>query len=396
MIARAIQRTVLDASRRFPAVVVTGPRRAGKTTLLRRLFPNASYVLLEDPDVQARARSDPRGLLESIRPPALFDEIQNAPELFAYIRTRIDEEPRRMGQWLFTGSQEAPLMQGVSESMAGRAAILQLLPFSIVETDRVNLLAGGYPEALASPKGRELWFSSYIQTYLERDVRAIVNIRDLGAFRRFLALLASRHGQILNRTDLAAPLGVSVPTVSQWVHVLEITGQVIVAPPYFDNFGKRLVKSPKIYIADSGLACHLLGIRSQGELNRSPFLGPLFEGFVASEILKSQVNQGRRKELYHFRDQQGLEVDFLFPGPHGALWMVECKATRTVHPGMAGSLQSLRRSLPERTTIGAALVHQKSTTAPPVRALVPGVQALDVAQFVSTLIPRKPRPRKKR
>src|ERR1039458_7989020 len=177
-IPRVIQPAVLEAGRSFPAVVVTGPRRAGKTTLLRGLFPRAAYVLLEDPDIQARARSDPRALLDELRLPAVFDEIQNVPELLPYIRTRIDRDPRRMGQWLFTGSQEAPLMQGVTESMAGRAAIMQLLPFSLAETDGVSLLHGGYPEVLARPAGRRLWFSSYIQTYLERDVRAITQARE--------------------------------------------------------------------------------------------------------------------------------------------------------------------------------------------------------------------------
>jgi predicted AAA+ superfamily ATPase len=365
--------------------VVTGPRRAGKTTLLRRLFPRATYVLLEDPDVQARAQSDPRGFLDEIRLPVVLDEIQNVPELFAYIRTRIDREPRKMGQWLFTGSQEASLMQGVSESMAGRAAILQLLPFSLAESDRVSLLLGGYPEVLAHPKGRGLWFSSYIQTYLERDVRAIINIRDLATFRRFLALVASRHGQILNRTDLAAPLGVSVPTVGEWLHVLEITGQIILVSPYFENFGKRLIKSPKVYLGDSGLACYLLGINSQAELDRSPFLGALFEGYVAAEILKSQINQGRRRELYHFRDQQGLEVDFLFPSAGGGLWMVECKASRTVLPAMAGPLASLRRSMNDKTLLRQSIVHRPSTTAPRSRVLAPEVEALDLRTFVEAL-----------
>lgn len=391
-VPRTIQTTVLEAARGFPAVVVTGPRRAGKTTLLRRLFPRVSYVLLEDPDVQARARSDPRALIEDLRVPALFDEIQNVPDLLAYIRTRIDQDPRRMGQWLFTGSQEAPLMQGVSESMAGRAAVLQLLPFSLAETDRVSLLHGGYPEVLARPAGRGLWFSSYIQTYLERDVRAVTNVRDLATFRRFLALLASRHGQIMNKTDLAAPLGVSIPTVGDWLHVLEITGQIVLVPPYFENLGKRLTKSPKVYLGDSGLACHLLGITTQAELDRSPFLGALFEGFVAAEILKSQVSQGRRKELYHFRDQQGLEVDFLFPDGRSGLWMVECKASRTVQPSMARSLSSLRRAMGDRTPVRLSVVHRTSTTGPPTRALAPGVEALGVRALVDALGGRRARP----
>lgn len=384
-VPRRIDSTVRNAARNFPALVVTGPRRAGKTTLLRRLFPQATYVLLEDPDIQARVRADPHGLLEGLRPPVLFDEIQNVPELFGYIRTRIDAHPSKKGRWLFTGSQEAPLMQGVTESMAGRAAIVQMLPFSLAETDRVNLLHGGYPEALARPKSRALWFSSYIQTYLERDVRAITNVRDLATFRRFLALLASRHGQILNKTDLAAPLGVSVPTIGEWLHILEITGQIILVAPYFENFGKRLIKSPKVYFGDSGLACNMLGIATQAELERSPFLGPLFEGLVAAEIVKSQLNQGRRKELYYFRDQQGLEVDFLFPTGHGGLWMVECKASKTVQPSMARPLASLRNALNDRTKARLSVVHRKSATATATRALSPGIEALDLDAFVDDL-----------
>jgi len=384
-VARAIQPEVAQAARHFPALVITGPRRAGKTCLLRHVFPKARYVLLEDPDLQARARSDPRGFLDELRPPVLFDEIQNIPELFDYVRTRIDRTPRKMGQWLFTGSQEAPLMHGVSESMAGRAAILQLLPFSLHETDRVSLLLGGYPEVLAHPKGRALWFSSYIQTYLERDVRALLNIRDLATFRRFLAMVASRHSQVLNKTDLAAPLGVSVPTIGEWLQVLEITGQVILVPPYFENFGKRLIKSPKVYISDPGMACYLLGINSQAELERSPFLGPLFEGFVAVEILKSQINHGRRKELYHFRDQQGLEVDFLFPDGHGALWMVECKASKTVQPAMAGPMAALRKSMGERAPGRMSVVHRAPSSGLSTRALAPGIEALDVGDFARIL-----------
>ena len=382
--ARKLAGMVHQALRQFPALVITGPRRAGKTTLLRQSVPKAQYVLLEDPDIQDRVLRDPRSFLESLRLPAILDEIQNTPRLLDYARTLIDAHPRRMGQWLFTGSQEAPLMQGITESMAGRAAVLQLLPFSLAESPKVDLLRGGFPEPVLHPSSRELWFASYLQTYIERDVRAITEVRDLPTFRRFLSLLASRHGQFLNRSDLAAPLGVSVPTISQWLYVLEITGQIILVPPYFENFGKRLVKSPKVYWGDSGMACHLLGIQTQAELDRSPFLGAIFEGFVAAEILKSQINRGQRKELYCFRDQQGLEVDFLVPQPNAKFWLVEAKASRTVQSTMANPLLALKRAAQDRVS-RSLIVHRKARTQPNMTTVAPGVEAMPVEQFSETI-----------
>ncbi len=379
-IPRILDSLVSRSAKHYAAIVLTGARRAGKTTLFRNLLPHAEYVLLEDPDIRARATSDPRAFLEDLRRPAILDEIQNVPLLFDYIRTVIDSAPRRMGQFFFTGSQEAPLMEGVTESMAGRAAILQMMPFSLAETPKVNLFNGGFPEVLADPAGRFVWFSSYLQTYLERDVRAITNVKDLSTFRRFLSLLASRHGQQLNKSDLATPLGVSIPTIGEWMRILEITGQILLVAPYFENFGKRLVKTPKVYIADSGMACHLLGIQSRAELDRSPFLGDIFEGFVASEIAKSQVNRGGRRELYYFRDQQGLEVDFLFASRKGGLCLVECKAAKTVFPQMAGPMLKLRKALktpPEKMFV----IHRKASAGRPTDALTPGVSALPVEDF---------------
>lgn len=386
-VLRDLERQLLLAAKNFPAVIVTGPRRAGKTSLLRRSFPSASYFLLEDPDIVARLRADPQGFLDAVPPPAILDEVQNVPEVFAYLRSRIDARPRQKGRWLLTGSQEAPLMHGVTESMAGRAAILQLLPLSARETSKVTLLRGGFPEVLARPSVAGLWFNSYIQTYLERDVRAITAIKDLATFRRFLGLVASRHGQALNKSDIAAPLGVSVPTVTQWLNILETTAQIILVPPYFENFGKRLVKAPKVFIADSGLACHLLGIETVNELNKSPFLGSLFEGTVAAEILKSQLNAGERRNLYYFRDEQGLEVDFVVPGKQGALKLIECKATHTVTPAMARPLLRLAEAITKRGDRVKAmplLVYREPRKATvSTQALAAGVRALSWNEFVA-------------
>lgn len=388
-VERAITPHLAKALRSFPAVVLTGPRRAGKTTLLRHALPGASYQLFEDPDTIARFRADPQAFLDALRLPAILDEIQNVPEVFAHVRSRIDANPRRKGQWLLTGSQEAGLMRNVTESMAGRAAVLQLWPLSAAESAKVSLLRGGYPEVVARPAAAELWFASYLQTYLERDVRSVTAVQDLALFRRFLALLATRHGQVLNKTDLAAPLGVSIPTIGRWLDVLEASAQVLLVPPFFENVGKRLIKSPKVYLADPGLACHLLGIERQTQLQRSPFLGALFEGLVASEIVKAQVNQGRRKEIYWFRDQQGLEVDFLVPRRGGGMRLVEAKGSATVRPEMAAPMQRLARAMRERhgtrTKTELLLVHMPSRSGPRSPAVAPGVRALDWLAFSAEL-----------
>jgi len=386
---RGLETQLARAVRGFPALVLTGPRRAGKTLLLRRLFPKADYFLLEDPDIVARLRADPQGFFDAVKTPVILDEVQNVPEVFAYVRSRIDRNPRRAGQWLLTGSQEAPLMQRVTESMAGRAAVFQLLPLSTRETPKVTLLHGGYPEAVARPAAARLWFSSYVQTYLERDVRAVTAVKDLATFRRFLALLATRHGQVLNRSALAAPIGVSVPTISQWLGVLETTAQILIVPPFYENLGKRLVKSPKVYLADSGLACHLVGIDTAAELAKSPFLGSLFEGFIASEIIKAQANAGRRRELYYFRDEQGLEVDFVVPGRGGSVSLLECKAAATVTPAMASPMRRLASAMKGKrrkgTPVSMFLLHQAPRLGARTTAVAPGVRALPWREYVEQL-----------
>ncbi|PYT07429.1 MAG: hypothetical protein DMF49_08145 [Acidobacteria bacterium] len=384
IVRRELETEIRRAARAFGAVILTGPRRAGKTFLLQRAFPRASYHLLEDPDVLSRIRTDPRGWIESVSTPAILDEVQNAPELFAYVRTRIDSSKRKRGQWFLTGSQDLSLMQGVTESMAGRAAVFSLLPFSQREVGSWRLPVGGFPEAALRPRGAKVWFNSYIQTYLERDVRSLRAVKDLSTFRRFLAILASRHGQILNKSDLAAPLGVSVPTITEWVGVLETTGHVALVPPFFENFGKRLIRSPKLYWLDSGLVCFLLRIETERQLEESPFAGPIFEGFLASEIIKSQINRGRAREIYFFRDEQGLEVDFLVPASGGRLLLIEAKWSRTVFPEMARPLLRLKSAMRGRKAQGM-IVHRRARLAPDISVVAPGVRALPVEDFLSGL-----------
>lgn len=385
-ISRILETQLRKAARHFSAVILTGPRQCGKTTLLKRLYPKLDNVLLEDPDIIGRVNSDPKTFIKGLKRPVILDEIQNTPRLLNYIRTQIDAAPQRKGQWFLIGSQDASLMRGVSESMAGRAAVLQLFPLSILETDKVKLLSGGYPDVVKRPSAKHLWFQSYIQTYLERDVRSIMTIKDLATFRRFLSLLAARHGNMLKKTELAAPLGVSVPTISAWLNVLETTGQIIVVPPFYENFGKRLVKSPKVYFTDSGLVCHLLGIDNLASLRKSLFYGALFEGFVAAEIVKQQVNKGKRKELYYFRDQQGLEVDFIVPYSRTRLALIEAKATRAPVSSMAKPLRQLAATIAtERYRCRAMLVHSDTTKTEAGNALAPGVSAVSLPDLLKNI-----------
>lgn len=381
-IQRALTPQLVRAARNFPAVVLTGPRRAGKTWALRHVFPKASWHLLEDPDVLAQVKSDPRGFLDSLKGPAIIDEIQNAPELFPYIRSRIDAAPQAKGRWLLTGSHDYALMAGLTESMAGRAAILQLLPLSSLELGKTDLLRGGYPEVWARPAAADLWFRTYVQSYLERDVRSVTAVRDLTVFRQFIALVAARNGQVLNRSDLATPMGVSVPTITQWLSVLETTGLIALVPPYFENFEKRLIKSPRLFWLDTGLLCHLLGITEHEALRRSAFYGPVFEAFVASELAKMQVNAGRQLRLFHFRDQQGLEVDFLVPRSDGTLDLLEVKSSRTVTPEMARPLAALRAAV--KTPHRALVLHPGREAG---RALAPGVSAMGLEHYLASTKP---------
>lgn len=278
-------------------------------------------------------------------------------------------------------------MSGVSESMAGRAAVFRMYPLSLVELGRWDLLRGGFPEVWARPRNADLWFQSYIQTYLERDVRDVLAVKDLSTFRRFLGLAALANGQVLNKTQLAGPLGVSVPTITQWLSVLETTGLVMLVPAYYQNFKKRLIKSPRLYWLDTGLLCALLGVANQGDLERSPLIGSVFEAFVASEVVKAQVGRGGTPELFYFRDQQGLEVDFLLPLSKGRLGLLEVKWSKTPTPKLADPLRRLLPEVPMETL--PLVIHRGSRTLrDEPRPLGDGIQAWTIDRLATELSTR--------
>ena len=380
---RMLGRPILKALKTFPAIVVTGPRQSGKTTLLKHLFSKTHrFVTLEDPDIRIRAKEDPLNFLDQYPPPVILDEIQYVPELLSYIKTKIDRK-RTPGQWLFTGSQNFTLMQGISQSLAGRVAVLSLLPFSLAERigqgetsreisgwlkelnpgqrceDRVSLsevmLRGFYPE-IASKRSvdRQLWCGSYLSTYLERDVRSLAQIGDLSQFERFLKLCAIRTGQLLNLSELAKEIGMSVPTVKRWISILEAGYQIYLLYPYYKNVGKRLVKSPKLYFNDTALASYLLGLHDRETLLNSPSFGNLFETMIVTDFLKRFLHFGQMPSMYYLRTRDGLEIDLVLELGQ-KLHLFEIKSAMTILPKHASSLLRVSNDLPSAVATSAII-----------------------------------------
>ncbi len=378
-INRSLEPVLIKAADQFPVMLLTGPRQSGKTTLLKHLFSDKyGYVSLEPPDIQAAAKEDPRGFLEMYPPPVIFDEVQYAPNLLPYIKEQVDSDRKKKGLFLLTGSQNLLLNEQVTESLAGRVAMLRLLPLSQreisgnpqasliwqgggsgVNKNRVTgkqlwqgFLRGGYPELSADRKRDiSLWHGSYIQTYLERDVRSLRQVGDLSRFQSFLRALAARAAQLLSLTDLSRDLGVTVNTIKAWISILEATYQVIVLKPWFTNAGKRLVKTPKVYFSDVGTLCYLTGLKDPEHAAAGPMGGAIMETAVVVEIIRSLTHQGIDPQIYFWRTSTGTEVDIVIETA-GNLVPVEVKLSATPRPVYAKSIKIFKKDYGERVLPG--------------------------------------------
>lgn len=337
MIERDSENSVRTLLRGFPIVTLTGPRQSGKTTLAKTIFYDRPYASLEDPDIRQTAMDDPRSFLERFPDGAVLDEVQRCPELLSYLQTIVDTD-RRMGLFILTGSQQFGLMSGITQSLAGRTAFIELLPFSVSELSRANklppsadsiLLTGCYPPLYDRDVPPSAWFNAYVTSYIERDVRQMLKIQELETFQRFVRLCAGRTGQLLNLSSLATECGISHNTAKAWISVLEASYLIFLLRPHHANFNKRLVKMPKLYFCDVGLVSWLLGIRTNEQMMTHPLRGSIFETFVISELLKSRLNHGERPNLYFWRDSNGNEVDVIVE-QGAALMPIEIKSGKTV------------------------------------------------------------------
>jgi len=363
MIQRDSEQTIRTMLRGFPVVTLTGPRQSGKTTLAQAIFADRPYASLEEPDIRLIAQEDPRSFLERFPDGGVFDEVQRCPELLSYLQTRIDADTR-MGLYILTGSQQFGLMSGITQSLAGRSAFIELLPFSLPELIRADtlpaavdtmLLTGCYPPLYDRDLSPANWCGAYVTAYIERDVRQQLKIQDLETFQRFVRLCAGRTGQLLNLSSLATECSITHNTAKAWISVLEASYLVFLLRPHHANFNKRLVKMPKLYFYDTGLVSWLLGIRTPQQLETHPLRGNIFETFVIAELIKTRFNQGESRNLYFWRDSNGNEVDVIIE--HGTRLMpIEIKSGKTVNQAFFKGLEKWQ-NLAGDTALNPTLIH---------------------------------------
>ncbi|MBD5229822.1 MAG: ATP-binding protein [Bacteroidales bacterium] len=351
-IHRTMAEAIKEASQYFPVITLTGPRQSGKSTLLRHVFPALSYCSMENPDTRSQAITDPKGFLASFPDGVIIDEVQHVPDLLSYIQGIVDENPGR--KFYLTGSSQFSLLKNVTQSLAGRTAVFELLPLSLAEVTDLAvdesvdsvLYRGFYPAIWSGKNIPRLLYPNYIKTYLERDVRDILAIKDLDIFQRFIRLCAARIGSIFNASELSNELGIAVNTVNSWLSVLQASYIIYLLPPFFTNTRKRLTKSPKIYFTDCGVAAYLLDIDSPGTMNRDKMRGHLFENMVIMNFLKDRYNRGESGGLYFYRDSNGNEVDLLVK--NGSLYdCYEIKSSATFHTDFTKGIKNFEKSYPD-------------------------------------------------
>ena len=353
-IEREIEAELVLLSSQYKVITITGPRQSGKTTLAKKVFPNYSYFTLESPDVRTMANLDPRKFLTTDKKGIILDEIHNVPELLSYIQEIVDSTENEI-QFILTGSNNFSLLNKVSQSLAGRTAILKLLPFSIKELATIDndftiedyLEKGFYPAIYAQHKEPTRAYRNYYETYLERDVRQLINLKDLRLFQIFIRLCAGRTANLFNASAMSNEVGVSVPTIKSWISVLEASYIIFLVQPYYENIGKRLVKTPKLYFYDVGLASYLLGIENKNQMSRDPLRGALFENMVVSDILKSRFNEGKESNLYFYRDSNGNEIDILQKNGN-QLTAIEIKSATTFNTDFFKNLNFIEKLFKEK------------------------------------------------
>ena len=397
-IKREIENKLISLSKTFPAIALTGPRQSGKSTLLKHIFSKThKYITFDDPTVRERAIKDPKLFIGSIEDKAIIDEIQYVPEILSYLKISIDENRNKKGRFLLTGSQQFIMIKNLGDSLAGRIALMELLPFNIMEKNKISnlknvktalgsfihsCLVGSFPEVAVNKKiDVSSWYSSYISTYLERDIKAIYDVGSLRDFHRFIELLASRSAQVLNLSSFANDIGVSVNTIKSWISILEASRIIFLLPPYYENLGKRITKSPKIYFLDCGLVCYLVGIHDKDHLLKGPMAGALFETFCVQETVKIFLNQGKRPEIYYIRTHNDLEIDLIIKGKNNNLYPFEIKFTKTPKTSMTLPIQRFKTTFSKLKIADGNVISLSEERFP----LIKGVSTIGLNEYLSSM-----------